>query len=150
MSLPVPLLGYKDKGLGEQAMTATSVLIQESAPGQPPSTQYTLSVPSNRMTVRELIKAYVDEQVRRHNETPIDAVSRHQSPEERILNPSRPSQHQRQRDCQAEFERALQAFSANGFFLLVDGVQVTELEQELTIKPDTTVSFLRLTPLVGG
>jgi hypothetical protein len=34
--------------------------------------------------------------------------------------------------------------------LLVDDRQVDELEEEIEIRPDTTVTFLKLVPLVGG
>lgn len=131
-------------------MPATSVLVQDSVPGKPPSEKYALPVPSNSMTARDLIRLYVTDQVERFNQTPVDRTSRHQSPEERILNPDRPVNYAQRRDSHTECERALQAFSANGFFLLIDDKQVTDLDQEIAIKQDTTVTFLRLTPLVGG
>jgi hypothetical protein len=34
--------------------------------------------------------------------------------------------------------------------LLVDDRQVEELEEVIEIRPDTTVTFLKLVPLVGG
>jgi len=34
--------------------------------------------------------------------------------------------------------------------LLVNDRQVDELEDEIEIRPDTTVTFLKLVPLVGG
>lgn len=131
-------------------MAATSVLVENRAPGQSPSETYSLPLPTDRLTVRELIRIYVADQVERHNSTPVNKSSRHESPEERILSPSRIPHYGRQRDYQHECERAIKAFSTNGFFLLVDGAQVTELDAELIITPSTTVSFLRLTPLVGG
>ncbi|MGV3503468.1 MAG: hypothetical protein ACO1O1_07145 [Adhaeribacter sp.] len=45
---------------------------------------------------------------------------------------------------------ALNAFVNNGYFVLVDRTQAESLEQEVVLGPDTTVSFLKLTPLVGG
>ncbi len=53
-------------------------------------------------------------------------------------------------DWRAEFEVALRAFESNGFFLIVGDEQVTELEHQLVVGPDTRVTFLRLVPLVGG
>jgi len=49
-----------------------------------------------------------------------------------------------------QLEVALKAFSGNGFFILVDDVQAEELDQVVTIRPDTLISFVKLTPLVGG
>ena len=45
---------------------------------------------------------------------------------------------------------ALDAFQKNGFFVLVDTLQSTSLEQEVQLTKDTRISFLKLTPLVGG
>jgi hypothetical protein len=53
-------------------------------------------------------------------------------------------------DIDKQIDIALKAFHSNGFFILIDDVQAEELEQLVTIKPDTTVSFIKLTPLVGG
>ena len=43
-----------------------------------------------------------------------------------------------------------QAFTRNGFFVLVGDRQVESLDEELELKVDTDVSFVKLVPLVGG
>ena len=53
-------------------------------------------------------------------------------------------------DPEKQFERAIESFQRNGFFVLVNGLQVDELEEEIEIGSETTVTFLRLVPLVGG
>lgn len=45
---------------------------------------------------------------------------------------------------------AYDAFQKNGYFILVDDNQVESLEQEVKITPNTIISFIKLTPLVGG
>ncbi len=45
---------------------------------------------------------------------------------------------------------ALDAFQKNAFFVLVDDIQSENLEQEVFLKKDTKISFIKLTPLVGG
>lgn len=45
---------------------------------------------------------------------------------------------------------ALDAFQKNAFFLLIDTIQSESLEQEVALRKDTTISFIKLTPLVGG
>ncbi len=47
-------------------------------------------------------------------------------------------------------DTALRAFSANRFFLLVDGRQIVGLDAPFPLTPKSTVVFLRLTPLKGG
>ncbi|MBT1697316.1 hypothetical protein KK083_10540 [Fulvivirgaceae bacterium PWU4] len=45
---------------------------------------------------------------------------------------------------------ALDAFQKNAYFVLIDNKQAEALDQEVHVKSSTTVSFLKLTPLVGG
>jgi hypothetical protein len=49
-----------------------------------------------------------------------------------------------------QFENAIASFYRNGFLVLVNDRQVDELEEEIEVRPDTTVTFLKLVPLVGG
>jgi hypothetical protein len=53
-------------------------------------------------------------------------------------------------DAEKQLAVALAAFDGNGFFLLVDDKQLESLDEIVTIKPNTIVSFIKLTPLVGG
>jgi hypothetical protein len=112
---------------------------------------FTLDVPQERITVRELIRARVYREVRDYNldrpeyfhglVQPSDA--------ERSLNGFK-MRMRRRIDPERQFELAKKAFYSNGFILLVDDRQVDELEEEIEIRPDTTVTFLKLVPLVGG
>lgn len=49
-----------------------------------------------------------------------------------------------------QFEKALEAFEGNGFIVLVDDYQVQKLDDEISLHPETSVTFLKLVPLVGG
>jgi hypothetical protein len=53
-------------------------------------------------------------------------------------------------DGEKQVYTALDAFQKNGFFMLVDSIQAESLEQMLELKPNTQISFIKLTPLVGG
>jgi hypothetical protein len=57
---------------------------------------------------------------------------------------------QKEIDWEQQFQRALQAFERNGFFVLVGDKQAMKLEEEFDVKVDTEISFVKLTPLVGG
>ena len=69
------------------------------------------------------------------------------------MNGNRPEyrlkQH-RQIDWKEQFEKAIDAFNHNGFFILIDEKQAESLDQEFTVNPKTEVSFVKLTILVGG
>ncbi len=45
---------------------------------------------------------------------------------------------------------AIDGFGRNAFFLVVDGHQVTDLDEALRFRPSSQVTFVRLVPLRGG
>jgi len=45
---------------------------------------------------------------------------------------------------------ALRGFNKNAYFVVVEGTQITDLDAEIRMTPSTTVTFVRLVPLVGG
>lgn len=103
-----------------------------------------------RITVRKLICLYVDHQIEQHENEP--AVNRSYfmpAKQEQELNDPKPVK-SRKLDAEQMYERAFSAFSKNEVILLVDEDQVDDLDQELLVRVDSTVTFLRLTPLVGG
>jgi hypothetical protein len=56
----------------------------------------------------------------------------------------------RQIDWKPQFEKAIEAFTRNGFFILIDDKQAECLDQEFVIGHGSLVSFVKLTPLAGG
>jgi hypothetical protein len=116
--------------------------------------ELTLELLTERVTVRELIRSRVYQEVTEYNARQASAApaprSRLVPPslEERMLNgePQAPSR----RDWQAEYEKAVKAFERNGFLLLVGKRQLTDLDEEIELRPDSEVVFLKLVPLVGG
>lgn len=53
-------------------------------------------------------------------------------------------------DVEKQLYIALDAFQNNGFFILIDDEQVENLEDKFLVDEATQVSFIKLTPLVGG
>lgn len=111
----------------------------------------TLDFPHERVTARELIRSRVYQEVEDYNRRKPDHFRGLVRPAdaEQTPNGSRLGPHRRI-DWKEQYERALEAFERNGFFILVDDRQVEALDEELTLRHDTRVSFLRLVPLVGG
>ena len=56
----------------------------------------------------------------------------------------------RQIDWREQYERAVEAFEHRGILVLVGDRQVSSLDEEIELRPDTQVSFVRLVMLVGG
>jgi hypothetical protein len=112
---------------------------------------FLLDVPDERITVRELIRTRVYREVHEYN---LDQPEYFQglvqpSDAERSLNGFK-MRTRRRIDPERQFKMAIKAFYRNGFIILLDDRQVDELEEEIEIRPDTTVTFLKLLPLVGG
>ncbi|MEO3405565.1 hypothetical protein AAFN85_16765 [Mucilaginibacter sp. CAU 1740] len=53
-------------------------------------------------------------------------------------------------DAEKQVYVALHAFQNNSFFVLVDNTQSEDLNQEVALRAETSISFIKLTPLVGG
>ena len=131
-------------------MTIAVTIVDEWTPGGPKS-EWALDLLTERVTARELIRGRVYQEVREYNaRTPGYFRGLVQPTEaERVLNGYRIRQG-RKIDWEAQYEKALDAFQRNGFILLVDDRQLTDLEEEVEVKAGSAVSFLRLVPLVGG
>jgi len=115
-----------------------------------------LEFPSERITVRDLIRERVYQEVQdfnRHREEHTFRGLVQPTDAEKVLNGDRTEYRLKKRrdiDWKQQFEKALEAFDHNGFFLIVDDKQAESLDQEVVIGRDTQVSFVRLLPLVGG
>jgi hypothetical protein len=115
-----------------------------------------LEFPSERITVRELIRERVYQEVQDFNRAEGERIFRglvQPTDAERILNGDRAEfrlRERRQIDWKQQFEKALEAFAKNSFFILIDDRQAESLDQDFTVSPKSEVSFVKLTPLVGG
>ena len=118
--------------------------------GRPP-VEFVLGVPSDRMTVRELIGSRVTQEVARFNDRPTEHFQGLIQPTgaELTLNGYRVSRHH-SIDANEQLRQALMAFERNGFMVLVDDRQVEHLDDLVVLQPTSVVTFLKLIPLVGG
>jgi hypothetical protein len=130
---------------------ATTIRIYDETTSGERSDALTLDFLTEVVTVRELIRARVYQEVTEYNAKQPARFTGLIQPvaSERRLNGER-STLPRRIDLEAQYSRALDAFARNGFLLLVDDRQIMELDEEVTLRHDTSVTFLRLVPLVGG
>ncbi len=129
----------------------TTLLIRDELSTGQVVNEFSLDFLEERITVRELIRSRVYEEVRLFNFSkpgyfkglvqPSDA--------EAVLNGYK-LREKRAIDWQKQYEIALEAFRKNGFVILVDDRQVEDLDHVVELKAGTQVSFLKLVPLVGG
>jgi hypothetical protein len=131
-------------------MPTTLSIRDETAAGQTLH-EATLEILTERITVRELIRSRVFQEVKDYNRKQPERFRGLVKPSdaEETLNGYK-LRKGRHLNWQSQFESALEAFDQNRVLILVDDRQVESLDDELTIQPDTHVSFLKLVPLVGG
>jgi hypothetical protein len=112
---------------------------------------FTVHVSGETISIRELIRQRVTQEVEEFNNRQ-PAVFRmlvQPNETERTLNGFK-FHKPRLVDPVTQFEKAIEAFEGNGFIVLVDDYQVQNLDDEIALHPETSVTFLKLVPLVGG
>lgn len=112
---------------------------------------FTVHVSGETIRVRELIRQRVYQEVEEFNNRQ-PAVFRmlvQPNDTERTLNGFK-FHKPRLVDPILQYEKALEAFEGNGFIVLVDDHQIESLDMEIALRPETSVTFLKLVPLVGG
>ena len=107
---------------------------------------------TERITVRELIRSRVYQEVGDYNRRKPEAFRGLVQPAEaeRAVSGDYRMRSPRDVDWKVQFERACDAFEHNGFFVLVNDRQAESLEEEIVLGPETRVAFVKLVPLVGG
>lgn len=104
-----------------------------------------------RMTVRELIRLRVREEVARHNARPVRRFRGLVRPEdaETELN-GYVLREPRRLDWERQADVAERAFLRNGFLMLAGDRQVEDLDEEVDLAADPELVFIKLIPLAGG
>jgi hypothetical protein len=135
------------------AMPAT-LTVRDETPAGGVENEWSLEFLNATIAVRELIRERVYQEVQDHNvrKQTVGAYRGLIQPEgyEQALNGSRSNAKPRLIDWKKQFEAAVEAFDRNQVLILIDDHQAESLEQTFTIGPRTSVTFLRLTLLVGG
>lgn len=113
--------------------------------------QFEISLESDSLTVRDLITKRVSIEIYNYNKRLPKYFNGLIEPKEaeRTLNGYKLKPKQLI-DVEKQVYIALDAFQKNGFFVLVDNEQLEELEQQVVLKSTSKISFVKLTPLVGG
>jgi hypothetical protein len=113
--------------------------------------EWSLEFLTERITVRELIRSRVYQEVQDYNRKQPEVFRGLVQPTdaEKTLNGFKVRKG-RQIDWKQQYEKAVEAFEQNRVIILVGDRQVTSLEEEIEIKPGTEATFLRLVLLVGG
>ena len=129
---------------------ATVTFRDETATGKALHSFQVLNVP-DVITVRELVRLRVREEVARYNSAPTGRFQGLVRPAdaEVELNGYRVAA-PRRLDWEQQADAACAAFERNGFFVLVGDRQVVNLQETVELSAASDVAFIKLVPLVGG
>ncbi len=100
------------------------------------------------ISVKELIEARIRQEIKRYANDVVSYKKGLVLPaglEKRLNKKKAPAI-----DMEKQLYVALEAFQKNGFFILIDDEQVESLDEMFLVDESTQVSFIKLTPLVGG
>ncbi|WP_217449191.1 hypothetical protein [Deinococcus sp. JMULE3] len=128
-------------------------ILDETTTRPHPTPALTLDFTEETVTIRELIRRRVYQECTDHNATQTQRFRGLVIPEgmERDLNsPATPRPHRIH--WEQQYARATEAFTRNGLIILIGDRQAESLDETVTLRLDEPldVTFLKLTPLVGG
>jgi hypothetical protein len=133
-----------------QAAPITVTIKDQSGAGKVAAT-ITIDGIDRCITLRDLIRTRVREEVARYNATRADIFQGLVMPDgaqpapEGFRMPAR-----RRIDWGQQAGLAVDALARNGFFVLVGERQVTDLDEVLELTAEADIRFIRLVQLVGG
>lgn len=131
-------------------MSVTLTVRDETTAGQK-GEEFTLDFLTEEITVRELIRSRIYQEVKDYNTASPGLFRGLVEPRgaEKELGGYRVRQ-RRQLDWRQQFNAAVEAFEKSRIVVLVDDRQVEELDETIVVRPETRATFLKLVPLVGG
>ena len=130
---------------------ATTLTCYDEAMNGDKQDAFTIELASAQTTLREIIRSRIYQEVSDYNQHKGDIFKGLVKPSdtEQVLNGYKLKK-PRLINWEEQADNAIQAFLRNGFFVMIDNKQRTELDEIITITPETMVSFVKLVPLVGG
>ncbi|WP_155298668.1 hypothetical protein [Deinococcus kurensis] len=128
-------------------------ILDETTTRPHPTPALTLDFTEETVTIRELIRRRVYQECADHNATQTERFRGLVIPGgmERDLNsPTPPRPHPVH--WEQQYARATEAFTRSGLIILIGDQQAESLDETVTLRLDEPldVTFLKLTPLVGG
>ncbi|QDT27313.1 hypothetical protein Enr10x_26300 [Gimesia panareensis] len=132
-------------------MSATTLTIRDESMNGKITGELTLEFLTETITVRELIRSRVYQEVKDFNARRPEHFRGLVQPTdtEATLNGFKLKQ-RRELDWHEQFDKVVEAFERNQVLILVNDHQSESLDEEITLSPQTNITFLKLTLLVGG
>ncbi len=123
-----------------------TLTIQDKNVGGGIGNEFSLKILKDRLTLRELIRARVYQEVKDYNQAKANKSAK---ASQSLVNPD-PKRDSMEVDLDRQVEIAFKAFETNQIIVLFNDKQVDSLDEQIDLTDDSVVSFLKLTQLVGG
>ncbi|MDN3583068.1 hypothetical protein [Mucilaginibacter flavus] len=132
-------------------MSLINLSIKDETAGGKILNEIIISLENELVTIRDIIEARVNAEVEAYNKKQPQIYHGLVQPTEAelTLNGSK-IKSLKKIDAEKQVYIALAAFQQNGFFVLIDNQQAESLEENVILTNKSTVSFIKLTPLIGG
>jgi len=129
----------------------TTLIIKDETASGDILNEIKIKVESERTTLKDIITARVMTEVENYNSVKPKYYKGLIQPSEaeKTLNGFRVKK-KKKIDGEQQVYIALDAFLKNGFFVIIDDEQITDYDKEILVSKETNISFLKLTPLIGG
>ena len=132
-------------------MPPITLTIKDETAGGRITNEIAVTLSGELTTVKDIIKARIYAEVELYNKRmPEYFKGLIQPSEAEVTINGFKLKEKRKVDPKKQCLLALDAFNKNGFFLLIDNIQSESLDQMLVVNANTALSFVKLTPLVGG
>jgi hypothetical protein len=129
---------------------STTITIRDETTTGEAANEWTLEVLSEWMTVREIIRSRVYQEVQDYHLQNSDEFRGLVQPLAAQESVSGLRRTKTPVDWHEQFAKVIEAFEKRQIFVLINERQATSLDESFQVGPNTVVCFLRLTLLVGG
>jgi hypothetical protein len=129
--------------------------VYDETPGSKRTLAGTVTLNSQRVKAREVVRRRVEEEVKEYNRWKEGLFQGLVQPEnsKRVVNGEMVHyelEEGRAIDLQRQLSVAMEAFDAHGFNLLFDDHEVGGPDEEVVLTGNNTATFVKVVPLIGG
>ncbi len=129
---------------------SVAVLVRDEQVSGTLDRSFVLQFPTEKITVRELIRERIYQEVDDHNRLRRELFLGLVRPEYQEGHPQKKARIHQPIDWKKQFDSAVIAYEHRSILVLVDQRQTTSLDEVVVLKHDSEVTFIRLVMLVGG
>jgi hypothetical protein len=114
---------------------------------QGPQSSWQLDILEEQSTLREVIRSRIYQEISEYNASKRTQFLNFSSPKPSCQYPSDATS---TLDWQVYYKHAITTFEQRSYIVLIDERQVSDLDRPIQLSAHSTITFLKLVPLIGG